>query len=347
MPRLRLTYSNVVSTLALFAALGGSLYAAVKIDGGHVRNGSLTRADLRARSLTRQIDRALASRMGQRGVTGPAGETGPAGLKGETGAKGEQGPTGPAGPSDVETTPATTSDKSAATFSLGGKQLVSIGQMANLTTECCFTPGSGVVQVDSGDGRTAQLTHYPYGTTIRTKGANSSIFEFHLGDPGHPGQAQLSVRNNGNGTGASVQARNRFDTAGVILDFANDLRPRLQVEDNDKATGAVLGIENPQQDGSIALATKTNGSMDDHVTLAGNGHLNSDGDVSFGNDVADKVIFHGAAVSGAQGSDPGALPVGLTAADTLTADQVAVLFNQDRLAINALRDALRAQGLIG
>jgi hypothetical protein len=54
--RRRLSYANVVATLALFIALGGSSYAALTITGQNVRDGSLTGKDIKRNSLTgRQI----------------------------------------------------------------------------------------------------------------------------------------------------------------------------------------------------------------------------------------------------------------------------------------------------
>ncbi len=47
-----LTYGNVMSTLALFIALGGTSYAATQLTGDDIRNGSLTGDDVRSRSLT-------------------------------------------------------------------------------------------------------------------------------------------------------------------------------------------------------------------------------------------------------------------------------------------------------
>jgi len=47
----KLTYANVVATLALFIALGGSSYAAIKVTGKNVRNGSLTGKDIKRNSL--------------------------------------------------------------------------------------------------------------------------------------------------------------------------------------------------------------------------------------------------------------------------------------------------------
>jgi hypothetical protein len=50
--RRRLSYANVMATVAVFVALGGSSYAAAEITGKDVRDGSLTGADIRNNSLT-------------------------------------------------------------------------------------------------------------------------------------------------------------------------------------------------------------------------------------------------------------------------------------------------------
>jgi hypothetical protein len=47
-----LTYTNVIATVALFVALGGSSYAALTITGGNIRNGTLTGTDLKDGSVT-------------------------------------------------------------------------------------------------------------------------------------------------------------------------------------------------------------------------------------------------------------------------------------------------------
>jgi len=69
----RLTYSNVTSTLALFIALGGTSYAVTKlprnsVGSGQVRDHSLQRKDLAAG--------AVSQRRGPRGPQGPAGAAG-------------------------------------------------------------------------------------------------------------------------------------------------------------------------------------------------------------------------------------------------------------------------------
>jgi hypothetical protein len=49
--RRRLTYANVMATLAVFIALGGTSYAALTVTGRNVKNGSLTSRDLRQDTL--------------------------------------------------------------------------------------------------------------------------------------------------------------------------------------------------------------------------------------------------------------------------------------------------------
>ena len=49
--RQRLTYANVMSTVAVFVALGGSSYAALQIDSGDIANNSVRGIDVRNRSL--------------------------------------------------------------------------------------------------------------------------------------------------------------------------------------------------------------------------------------------------------------------------------------------------------
>ncbi len=49
--RTRLTYANVMSTVAVFIALGGSSYAALIITGKNVKNGSLTGRDIKPNTI--------------------------------------------------------------------------------------------------------------------------------------------------------------------------------------------------------------------------------------------------------------------------------------------------------
>jgi Collagen triple helix repeat (20 copies) len=102
--RIRLTYANVIASIALFAALGGSSYAALAVTGAQVRDGSLSGRDVRNASLTGADvrDHALLSRdfkQGQlpAGPKGDPGAPGPQGPKGDTGAPGQQGTKGDPG----------------------------------------------------------------------------------------------------------------------------------------------------------------------------------------------------------------------------------------------------------
>lgn len=91
--RLHLSYANVMSTIAVFLALGGVTWAATQlprnsvgtaqikknaVTGAKVKNGSLTSSDLKKGTL----------RAGPAGASGAAGAAGPTGAKGDTGAPG-------------------------------------------------------------------------------------------------------------------------------------------------------------------------------------------------------------------------------------------------------------------
>lgn len=87
MPRVasvRVSYANVMSTIAVFIALGGTSYAAVTL-----KKGSVTSREVK--------DQSLQSEDLAPGVIG----SGPAGARGPRGADGPTGPPGERGPSDV------------------------------------------------------------------------------------------------------------------------------------------------------------------------------------------------------------------------------------------------------
>lgn len=51
----RLTYANVIATVALFVALGGSSYAVSKIDGSDIRKRSLTSRQFKSNSIGSRV----------------------------------------------------------------------------------------------------------------------------------------------------------------------------------------------------------------------------------------------------------------------------------------------------
>ena len=84
--RARLTYANVTATLALFIALGGTSYAALRLPRNSVgptqiRTGAVSSSEIRDRSV-RLRDLSVSTRTslkGQSGPQGPQGSQGPAG----------------------------------------------------------------------------------------------------------------------------------------------------------------------------------------------------------------------------------------------------------------------------
>jgi hypothetical protein len=91
--RNKLTYANVIATIALFAALGGGAYAAGTINGKSIVDHSITGKDIKARSIPltalKKIPQGAAGPAGPAGVAGPVGPAGPAGAPGTARAYGE------------------------------------------------------------------------------------------------------------------------------------------------------------------------------------------------------------------------------------------------------------------
>lgn len=103
-----ISYANVMASIAIIMALGGTAVAATSIransiTGAHVKNGTLTGVDIknatitgnkiRNRSLTAS-DLSGSAIKSLKGATGKAGPAGPRGLTGEAGPKGDTGAPG-------------------------------------------------------------------------------------------------------------------------------------------------------------------------------------------------------------------------------------------------------------
>ena len=133
----RPTYANVVATLALFLAIGGTTVAGAagllngkdvqdeSLTGADVQNGSLTGADVRPGSLGSNA-LSVAARSNLRGAQGDKGDTGP---KGDTGATGATGPMG----------------AGAATVTFTGSDVVGMQDMAVLATVALPAAGDYVM----------------------------------------------------------------------------------------------------------------------------------------------------------------------------------------------------------
>lgn len=87
--RKRLTYANVVATLALVFAMSGGALAASKY------------LITSTKQISPKVIKSLKGKAGPRGKQGLAGPTGPAGKEGQAGKNGENGKEGPPGPSDA------------------------------------------------------------------------------------------------------------------------------------------------------------------------------------------------------------------------------------------------------
>jgi hypothetical protein len=104
--RARLTYANVVASLALFAALCGSSYAALQLPKGSVGTKQLQRNAVTSPKVKPGTLLLSDFRSSQRNLLrGPAGLQGPAGARGEPGLRGEPGPRGPEGQRGLQGTP--------------------------------------------------------------------------------------------------------------------------------------------------------------------------------------------------------------------------------------------------
>ena len=67
--RQRLTYANVMSTLAVFVALGGTSYAAIRLDGRSIENRSIPAKKLKRNAITgREVRESRLARVPEAGV---------------------------------------------------------------------------------------------------------------------------------------------------------------------------------------------------------------------------------------------------------------------------------------
>lgn len=144
--RQRLTYANVMSSVAVFIALGGSSYAALELSRNavrskHIKNGQVRGADIagNAVSSVKVKDGSLLAAdfkagtlptgpqgsPGPQGPQGARGELGPKGDRGDRGEPGLKGDTGATGPSDAFSVK-TAMDDNGIVLDNGGTQLAAL-----------------------------------------------------------------------------------------------------------------------------------------------------------------------------------------------------------------------------
>lgn len=206
MRRPRLTYANVMSTIAVFLALGGTSYAIARNSIGErelkdsavtsrkVRDGALQAQDLAPGALTQGA-------RGPRGSQGPVGAVGPA------------GPQGPAGPAQAET----------------WKPFPFAAGWTNYD-DIAFTPGAfrkdqlgtvhlrGLVTLATGQpATTALIGTLPTGY----RPSNTLVFVVHTGHPGASGRVDVGTDGRVSWVvGANTQEKDYTSLTGIS--FATD-----------------------------------------------------------------------------------------------------------------------------
>jgi hypothetical protein len=99
----KLTYANVMATIAVFVALGGVGYAATRLPRNSVGTKQIRKAAVTPAKLNKAAKRTLQGPVGPEGPRGADGARGPAGPQGQrgpqgaTGSRGEQGAPGAKG----------------------------------------------------------------------------------------------------------------------------------------------------------------------------------------------------------------------------------------------------------
>jgi len=169
-------HTTAVAYLALFAALGGSAYAATKITGANIKDGTVTGRDVKNRSLgVAKLSPAAVSALaraqgadgsqgpkGDRGEPGPSGPAGPAGPQGETGPKGDPGTKGDTGPSGISGLEYTQDGP----FDLGANQLSTFSAQCPADKKAlgggakAASSSANLVRSEPGDGGTGWVVTY-------------------------------------------------------------------------------------------------------------------------------------------------------------------------------------------
>ena len=191
--RLSRRHGTAVAYVALFAALGGSAYAAVTVTGQNIKDGTITGKDVKNRSLgkSKLSATALSSLTGERGPAGPEGPQGPQGLRGpagpagpvgQTGPKGETGPAGPAGPAGPQG-PTGVSAYQVVVTPVANATTIAKGQTGRVGVVCPQGKkvfGGGVAHYpENGNARVVESTPADTGTgwTALVYNAGDSAFE--------------------------------------------------------------------------------------------------------------------------------------------------------------------------
>jgi hypothetical protein len=199
--RKRLTYANVMSTIAVFVALGGGAYAAVSstpgaggvIHGCYAKRNGALRLVATGRKCSKR-ERAIAFNQvgpaGSRGLSGPAGAPGKEGTSGKEGAQGKEGAPGSAlafAHVNADGTLDTANSKNVIDVrpSCGGpcSSPPSPGPAAFQCFRLAFTPQSAVASTEKSSIETAARVEIPGDPNVGAGGcapgyASAEVFTF-------------------------------------------------------------------------------------------------------------------------------------------------------------------------
>jgi hypothetical protein len=116
--RPKLTYANVVASLALFVALGGTSYAVATLGKNSVKSENIGKEQVKASDIAKNAITSPKVKDGSLLATDfkagqlPAGPRGAQGDRGQQGPQGQRGPQGPVGISGMEKVSATSPENS-------------------------------------------------------------------------------------------------------------------------------------------------------------------------------------------------------------------------------------------
>jgi hypothetical protein len=170
--RIHLSYANVVATVALFVAMGGSSYAAFALPQNSVGTRQLKSHAVTPKKIAASTVALFKGKKGNRGPIGPPGIQGPPGIEGP---RGSQGPTGPSnsyfavvtGLSGVPSVSVPAGD-----YAVSGVDTVGLADGSSVNC---------VIQVDGADAGPFASADAPTGENLEVNVADSA--SLHLSSP--------------------------------------------------------------------------------------------------------------------------------------------------------------------
>jgi hypothetical protein len=140
----RLTFANVTSLLALFIALGGASYAAIKVPANSVGTKQVKNRAITTRKLDRKVLTSL------RGATGPQGQQGSPGSPGPQGVQGPKGDAGSAALADGSITASKLAGSSVTQSKLGLTTVVASTNVSSTANQAALATCPAGTSVISG-----------------------------------------------------------------------------------------------------------------------------------------------------------------------------------------------------